>query len=78
LAGRTAEYLEAQGLDIVEVGNADRYYSKTVVIDYTGNPYTRQFLLGIANLVESQILSQHDPESELDLTIILGADWFLQ
>jgi LCP family protein required for cell wall assembly len=78
LAGRTAEYLEAQGLNIVEVGNADRYYTKTVVVDYTGNPYTRQFLLGIANLVESQILSQHDPESEIDLTIILGADWFLQ
>jgi LCP family protein required for cell wall assembly len=78
LAGRTTEYLEAQGLNIVEVGNADRYYSKTIVIDYTGNPYTRQFLLGIANLVESQILSQHDPESDIDLTIILGADWFLQ
>jgi LCP family protein required for cell wall assembly len=78
LAGRTSDYLQAQGLNIVEVGNADRYYSKTVVIDYTSNPYTRQFLLGVANLVESQFLSQHDPESDVDLTIILGADWFLQ
>lgn len=78
LAGRTSEYLQAQGLNVVEVGNADRYYSKTVVIDYTGNPYTRQFLLGAANLVESQFLSQHDPESDVDLTIILGGDWFLQ
>jgi len=76
LAGRAAEYLEAQGLNIVEVGNADRLdYFKTIVIDYTGNPYTRQFLMGIANLAEGQILSQHDPESEIDIAIILGSDW---
>lgn len=76
LAGRTAEFFESQGLNVVEVGNADRLdYFKTVVIDYTGNPYTRQFLLGIGNLAESQILSQHDPESEIDIAIILGADW---
>ena len=78
LAGRTAEFFESQGLNIVEVGNADRLdYFKTVVIDYTGNPYTRQFLLGIGNLAESQILSQHDPESEIDIAIILGADWII-
>jgi hypothetical protein len=76
LAGRAAEYLKAQGLNIVKVGNADRLdYFKTVVIDYTGNPYTRQFLMGIANLAEGQILSQHDPESEIDIAIILGSDW---
>lgn len=76
LAGRAAEYLEAQGLNIVKVGNADRLdYFKTVVIDYTGNPYTRQFLMGIANLAEGQILSQHNPESEIDIAIILGSDW---
>ena len=76
LAGRAAEYLEAQGLNIVQVGNADRLdYFKTVVIDYTGNPYTRQFLMGIANLAAGQILSQHNPESEIDIAIILGSDW---
>lgn len=78
LAGKTAQYLEGLGLNVVEVGNADRLnYDKTVVIDHTGNPYTRQFLLNLANLTESQILSQYDPDNPIDITLIIGADWSL-
>lgn len=78
LAGKTAQYLEGLGLNVVEVGNADRLnYDKTVVIDHTGNPYTRQFLLNLADLTESQILSQYDPDSPIDITLIIGADWSL-
>jgi LCP family protein required for cell wall assembly len=78
LAGKTAQYLEGLGLNVVEVGNADRLnYDKTVVIDHTGNPYTRQFLLDLAGLTESQILSQYDPNSPIDITLIIGADWSL-
>jgi LCP family protein required for cell wall assembly len=78
LAGRTAQYLEGLGLNVVKVGNADRLdYSRTVIVDYTGNPYTRQYLMDLSNLTESQILSQHDPNGDLDLELILGADWSL-
>lgn len=78
LAGQTADYLREQGLNVIEVANADRLdYAKTIVIDYTGNPYTSKFLVELMGLSESQILMQTEPESETDLAVIVGADWFL-
>jgi LCP family protein required for cell wall assembly len=78
LAGQASQYLEGLGLNVVEVGNADRLdYAQTMIIDYTGNPYTRKYLMDLSNLTESQILSQRDPNSDIDLVLILGADWSL-
>ncbi|MCH7587026.1 MAG: LCP family protein [Chloroflexi bacterium] len=78
LAGRTAQFFEDNGLSVLDVGNAQRSdYLRTLVIDYTGNPYMRQFLMELGNISESQILSQIDPESEVDIALILGADWFM-
>jgi LCP family protein required for cell wall assembly len=77
-AGRTAQYLEGLGLNVSEVGNADRLdYARTLIIDHTGNPYTRQYLMDLSGLTESQILSQRDPNSDIDITLILGGDWTL-
>lgn len=76
MAGRTAQYLQGEGLDVVEVGNANRQdYTTTMVIDYTGNPYTRQFLQELLGLSESQILSQPDPSQSVDIALIVGSDW---
>lgn len=78
LAGRTATFFEEQGFGVVEVGNADRSnYVSTLVIDYTGNPYMRKYLAETANIIQSQFLSQNDPQSEVDVAIILGTDWFI-
>ncbi len=77
LAGTTADYLRNQGLNVVEVGNADRMdYLKTVVIDYTGNPYTRSYLKNLMNLTEGQILSQIIPDSDIDVAVIVGSDFY--
>ncbi len=76
MATATSEYLSERGLNVVEVANADRLdYQKTLVIDYTGNPYTTRYLYQLMNLSESQVLSQPDPNSEIDVAVILGADW---
>jgi LCP family protein required for cell wall assembly len=76
LAGLTADYLKAQGLNVTNVGNADRLdYAKSIIIDYTGKPYTAKYLMNLMGLSESQILSQSNPESDVDLAVILGADW---
>jgi LCP family protein required for cell wall assembly len=76
LAGRTADYLSAQGLDVATVANADRLdYAKSIIIDYTGKPYTAKYLMDLMGLSESQILSQANPDSDVDLAVILGADW---
>jgi polyisoprenyl-teichoic acid--peptidoglycan teichoic acid transferase len=78
VAGSAAEFLEGLGLNVAVVGNAERMdYVKTVVIDYTGNPYTRKYLLESMSLTEGQILSQPDENSEIDVSIILGNDFYI-
>jgi LCP family protein required for cell wall assembly len=75
LAGRTADYLRGQGLNVTVVGNADRLdYVRTIVIDYTGKPYTARFLMGLLNLTESQILVQTIPGNDVDVAVVVGSD----
>ncbi|MGA9531905.1 MAG: LCP family protein [Anaerolineales bacterium] len=76
LATSTAEFLRGKGLNVIEIANANRLdYAKTILIDYTGNPYTSRYLSELMNLSESQILSQPSPDNEIDISVILGADW---
>ena len=76
LAGRTADWLKEQGVEVAEVGNADRLdYAKTLLIDYTGNPYTTRYLMEQMGLSQGQVLLQLDLDREIDVAIVLGADW---
>lgn len=76
LAGRMAEVFIKLGLNVVETGNADSWnYATTHVMDYTGNPYTTQYLVELMDLSQSQILFQSVPDSEIDVAIIIGYDW---
>lgn len=78
LASHTAEFLTGHGINVVEVGNADRMdYVKTVIIDYTGNPYTTRYLMTLLNLTQSQILSQTLPDSPVDVAVIAAGDLWL-
>lgn len=76
LATDMGELLSQLGLNVVETGNADSWnYPTTLVKDYTGNPYTTQYLVELLDLSQSQILFQSMPESEVDVAIIFGFDW---
>jgi hypothetical protein len=76
LATQFSERVKALGLDVVEIGNADRMdYPTTRIIDYTGNPYTTHYLLESMGLTQGQILSQINTESEVDIAVIVGYDW---
>jgi hypothetical protein len=78
IAARTANYLRAQGFRILEYGNADRFdYAHTVIIDYTGNPYTLQQLKQLLDLADPQVEYPAIPESPVDIQIVLGADYQL-
>jgi LCP family protein required for cell wall assembly len=78
LAGSTAKFLQAHGFRIVQYGNADRFdYARTVIIDYTGNPRTLQELKQALNLNDPQIEYPANPDSPVDIQIILGADYQL-
>lgn len=77
LATQTSEYLTDQGLQVVEVGNADRLdYEISRVIVYSDRfPYTVRYLASLLGLEESQILNQVTPDAPVDIAVVLGRDW---
>jgi LCP family protein required for cell wall assembly len=76
LAQATADYLKTKGLTVVSVGTADRTdYATTIVVDYTGKPYTSRWLAGLFNVPEGNILSSSAAGGAVDVKVILGQDW---
>ena len=75
LAARTQEYLLGKQITVTGVENADQIYAGTTLIDYTGKPYTVEYLAAILNIPPSKIFQRFDPNSKVDITIILGEDW---
>lgn len=77
LATQTSDLLKAQGLNVIEVGNADRldYTVSRILVHSDRYPYTVRYLAGLLHLSESQILNQVLPDSPVDIVVILGRDW---
>jgi LCP family protein required for cell wall assembly len=75
LASETSEWLKNQGINVVDTGNADEKSDSTVIIDYTGKPYTVQYLVELLNIQPNSIYSRYDPNSQTDIAILLGTDW---
>lgn len=75
LAGETADFLIANGVNITEVGNSDKYKDQTYIYDYSGNPYTIQSILRIMNYSQNRLFHRSDPDATADIVILLGADW---
>ena len=77
LATETGDYLTEEGLQVVEVGNADRLdYEISRVIVYSDRfPYTVRYLASLLGLEQSQILNQNTPDAPVDVVVVLGRDW---
>jgi LCP family protein required for cell wall assembly len=75
LASETTNYLIDQGINVAETGNAEEKSDTTVIIDYTGKPYTVQYLVELLNIQPNSIYSRYDPNSQVDIAILLGSDW---
>jgi polyisoprenyl-teichoic acid--peptidoglycan teichoic acid transferase len=75
LAARTREYLLSRDVNITEAGNAQEYYEYTTIINYSGKVYTQEYLVELLTIQPSQIFSRYDPNSEVDIAILLGNDW---
>lgn len=76
LAGATEEYLVGLGVNVIEVGNSDLVPS-TTIYDYTGNPYTLQYLVDLFGIEQTRIFNSFDPESTVDVAVILGSEWVI-
>jgi len=75
LATRTTEFLNAQGVNVINTGDAAELNSATTIISYTGNPYTVGYLVELMGISENKIFIRFDPSSQVDVEIILGYDW---
>jgi LCP family protein required for cell wall assembly len=77
VADHTAKFLQSQGFQVTAFGNADRFdYVNTVLIDYSGNKNaTITALAKIFRVVPENIRRNTNVKSDVDVRIILGADW---
>lgn len=75
LAASTSDFLTSNEFNITATGNAQEVAELTSIILYTSKPYTIQRLLSVMNLDESRIYSSYDPNSAVDIVILLGNDW---
>ncbi|MFN2145960.1 MAG: LCP family protein, partial [Anaerolineales bacterium] len=76
LAGSTETYLNGLQVTIAEVGNGD-YVPSTTIYDYTGKPYTVQYLVDLMGIQKTRIFNSYDPNSPIDIAIVLGNDWVI-
>jgi LCP family protein required for cell wall assembly len=74
LACATEDWLVGQGILAADCDTADRPdYASTVIVDYTGKPYTVRWLQRTFGV--QTIISGTDPESAVDVKVIVGRDW---
>jgi hypothetical protein len=74
LASRSSKYFNSLGLNIVEEANAE-LASYSTIIDYTGKPYTLNYLVKLMAIQPTRIFSRYDPNAAVDVVVILGDDW---
>lgn len=75
LLTRTAQYLSSMGLKISETEDGSETMTLTTIIDHSGKPYTRKFLVDLLHISGFKIYSDFDPNSQIDIEVILGNDW---
>jgi LCP family protein required for cell wall assembly len=75
LASRTTDFLQTEGVNVVEPADAPEAYSYTTLISYTGKPYTMKYLVELMNISPNRIYMRYDPSSQVDISVYLGYDW---
>jgi LCP family protein required for cell wall assembly len=75
LASATSDYLRSEGVNVTIVDNATETAEVTTLIDYSGKPYTVQYLSTLLQIDPANIYSRYDPYSQVDIAILIGADW---
>jgi LCP family protein required for cell wall assembly len=76
IAEQTFKYLQSQGYNVVQFGNADRNdYPSTVIIDYSRKSETVQALAQLFNVSPENLRENPNANSDADIRVILGADW---
>ena len=76
LDGRTASFLTAQGMQVVDYGIPTGWSEQTVLIVYSPKLYAMRYLIDTFGITgSSQIIIQPDPAATVDIEIRIGEDW---
>ncbi len=77
LDARTANFLQAQGMQVVGLGAATGALNQTVVVVHSPKLYALRYLIQPLGMIgtSSQIIFKPDPNAPSDLEIRLGNDW---
>ena len=76
LAGATSEYLQAQGLDVADVGNADRQdYGQSMVVMNRDKQQTATRIVSLLQLPTTAVIRGSDPNASHDIVVVLGSDY---
>ena len=76
LGERTANFLAAQGMSVMEQGIPTGAANQTVLVMYTPKLYALRYLIETFGIVGSnQVVIKHDPAETVDIEIRLGEDW---
>ncbi len=76
LDAQTALFLKDQGFDIAQFGPADTTdYPRTVIVVYSDKEYTLGTLVNFFNVAPENIRRSANPQSDVDIRIIVGADF---
>ncbi|HKJ66653.1 MAG TPA: LytR C-terminal domain-containing protein [bacterium] len=76
VAAQYTEFLRDKGFDVQRTDNADNFsYQNTVVIDRSDNREKAVAVASALQLDTSAVQRRIDPSLQLDVTVILGADY---
>jgi LCP family protein required for cell wall assembly len=76
LAADVTERLRQENLNVIRTGNAERQdIEESLVIAHTSKPNTTQFIADALNLPQSAVVQGSDPAADVDISVILGADY---
>ncbi len=75
LLQRTGEYLQGLGVNIAGLSQTAERTTLTTLIDHRGRPFTARFLVDLMGISPHKIIFDYDPNSTVDIEIILGDDW---
>jgi LCP family protein required for cell wall assembly len=80
LAGRVSTFLSGQGFALIDPAQAPRLYEHTTIIDYTGQPETRQRLADTLGIDARYVQAAPGPDAppppdQTDIVLILGRDY---
>jgi hypothetical protein len=73
---RTANFLTAQGMQVVEHGYPTGWSEQTVLVIYSSKLYTLRYLADLFGITSSYyIFMKTDPLATVDIEIRIGEDW---